>query len=327
MQMQLRRSRMRRTRTGKRIELTARDVEIFKLLERYRYLRSTFIYPFVGGASETRFKERLGHLYHEGGYLDRPQQQWQFANSRYMPVVYENTDAARRLLKEYGVAGAEPRTTLVRGGAGANRQFAHSLMICEILASIELGVRGDPNLRFISCQEIFAKAPETTRDSPHPFRIPVPLSQAPGDRRTVQGGAYIVPDGLFGLEYEGGGKKSYRFFALEADRATTPVFRSNPNQTSYLRKILAYRDIIARQIHKSHLGIPNLLVLTVTTNERHMEQIMKLLGELIGSSAAFLFKMMEALGSLGKAPSPMPGILTEPWQRVGFPGLSIGEGA
>src|SRR5882762_2017458 len=100
---QLRRSRMHRTRTGKRIELTARDIEIFKLLERYRYLRSTFIHAFVGGASETRFKERLGHLYHESGYLDRPQQQWQFANSRYVPVVYENTDFAREVLSGHGL--------------------------------------------------------------------------------------------------------------------------------------------------------------------------------------------------------------------------------
>ena len=86
---------MKRTSTGKRIELTERDLAIFALLERYRYLRSTFIHAFAGGASETRFKERLGDLYHEGGYLDRPKAQWQFADARYMPVVYEATDKAR----------------------------------------------------------------------------------------------------------------------------------------------------------------------------------------------------------------------------------------
>src|ERR1700743_3862316 len=89
MEIQRRRSRMRRTRTGKRIELTARDVEIFKLLSRYRYLRSTYIHAFVGGASETRFKERLGDLFHEG-FLDRPEAQWEFADARCMPAVYEN---------------------------------------------------------------------------------------------------------------------------------------------------------------------------------------------------------------------------------------------
>jgi hypothetical protein len=36
-----RRSRIHRTRTGKRIEITSRDIEIFRALARYRYLRST----------------------------------------------------------------------------------------------------------------------------------------------------------------------------------------------------------------------------------------------------------------------------------------------
>jgi len=135
--------------------------------------------------------------------------------------------------------------------------------------------------------------------------------------------AGVIPDGIFGLEYTADRKKTYRFFAFEADRATMPVVRSNLNQTSYMRKILGYRDIIARQIHKSHLGIPNLLVLTVTTNERHMAEIMKLLSELTDGSAAFLFKTMGALGSFDQAPTPTPQILLESWLRVGFPPLCI----
>ena len=58
---------MRRISTGKRVELTKRDIELFKLLNRYHYLRSPFLYAFLGGRSLTRFKERLGHLYHDGG--------------------------------------------------------------------------------------------------------------------------------------------------------------------------------------------------------------------------------------------------------------------
>ena len=72
----------------------------------------------------------------------------------------------------------------------------------------------------------------------------------------------------------------YRFFALEADRNTVPIKRANLRQTSYLRKILAYRQIIVADIHKTHLGLPNLLVLTVTNNEQHMRNIMTLVKEL-----------------------------------------------
>jgi len=39
-----RRSRMWRKPTGRRIELNERDIEIFWLLNRYRYLRSTHLF-------------------------------------------------------------------------------------------------------------------------------------------------------------------------------------------------------------------------------------------------------------------------------------------
>ncbi|MDX1486508.1 MAG: hypothetical protein R3229_18700, partial [Alphaproteobacteria bacterium] len=49
--------RPRRTRkpTGKRLGLTRRDLEIFHVLSRYRFLRSTYLYALVGGKSRKRF--------------------------------------------------------------------------------------------------------------------------------------------------------------------------------------------------------------------------------------------------------------------------------
>jgi hypothetical protein len=121
------------------------------------------------------------------------------------------------------------------------------------------------------------------------------------------------------------GSKVYRFFALEADRNTLPVTRSALQQTSYLRKVLAYRQISAQSIHKSHLGLPNLLVLTVTTNEPHMAHIMALVRELAleGKSKLFLFKTMGSLGDFGKAPEPAGNMLISPWQRVGCEAFRI----
>ena len=100
----------------------------------------------------------------------------------------------------------------------------------------------------------------------------------------------------------------YRFFALEADRNTIPVKRANLNQTSFLRKVLAYRQIVAQNVHGTHLGVPNLFVLTVTTNDRHMGNIMTLVKELApdGKSTLFLFKTMSCLGDFQRAPEPTP---------------------
>ena len=310
---------MHRISSGKRIELTERDIELFKLLNRYHFLRSNFLYAFLGGNSETRFKERLGHLYHDGRYINRPEQQWQFANSRYMPVVHELDDRGEQVLRERGLIHSDS-PLFKKGRMGAYRPFAHELRICDCMASVELGVRQDQSLRFISWQEIIAKSPESTRKLDNPFAIPVSVSHTfPRTGVAQRADIKIVPDGLFGLEYTRDGSRAYRFFALEADRNTQPVTRSDLRQTSYLRKILAYRQISAQNIHKSHLGLPNLFVLTVTTNESHMTNIMSLVRELAheGKSRMFLFKTMSSLGNFEKAPEPTAHLLTDPWQRVG----------
>lgn len=297
----MRRSRMRRTSTGRRIELSARDIALFKLLTRYRYLRSTYLHAFVGGASETRFKERLGDLFHEG-YLDRPPEQWAFADARHTPVVHELGKRGSDTLRALGTGtegGARTATT-------TNRQFLHTLMICEALASIELATRDREGLRLLSWPEVLTKAPEATRASAAPLRLPLP-----------SGGA-LVPDAVFGLEYRTGEAKTYRFFALEADRETMPISRSKPGQTSYLGKLGAYNEVIAKQVHKTHWGVPNLLVLTLTASAARASEIVAKLGS---GSPAFLFKAAD-----GKAlASPIRELLTEPWQRAGHGPFGIAE--
>lgn len=90
---------------GKRIELTPRDIATFTHLRNDRHLHFTYLHAFVGGASEKRFKEPLGALFHEG-CIDRPDEQWRFANCRYRPAVYELGNGGRRILDSRGVAVA-----------------------------------------------------------------------------------------------------------------------------------------------------------------------------------------------------------------------------
>ena len=76
---------------------------------------------------------------------------------------------------------------------------------------------------------------------------------------------------------------------------------------------MAYKALIASQGHKTHLGLPNLLVLTVTTSERHLKGIMEASGE----NALFLFK------TVGRLAMPDTTLLTMPWLRAGHPPLTI----
>ncbi len=320
---------MARRPTEKNIEITERDIEIFRLLGRYRYLRSTHLFALTGGKSKKRFVERLGHLYHEGGYLNRPAQQWQAINARYMPAVYELGDAGRRVLEHHGARHDGTAFRSPHGRPSVARQYHHELMICDIISSIEIGVRADPNLRFISWREILAspKMPEATRNSAHPFAVPVLVSYAcPRTKNTYRCDKPLIPDALFGIEYAKNGQKGYRFFALEADRNTEPAFRGDLQQTSYLRKILQYREIVARSIYKTRWGLPNLLVLNVTTNDRHMQNLMRLVEEVTGGtgSTCLLFKTMPSLASLEQAPLPTSHMLAAPWQRVAYEQLYLG---
>jgi hypothetical protein len=243
------RSRLHRKATGKPLALSPRDLEIFKLLNRYRYLRSTFIHALVGGYKVALIK-RLGTLFHDG-YLDRPAQQWQAINARYMPAVYELGVRGAQALRSVGVA-VHPMPS---------QQFSHSLMVCDILASIEIGIRADPQLRLISWEEILAKMPSAGASRDNPLELPCQVAFTfPRSKTTHRSSKPLIPDAVFGLEYMP--TKSFRFFALEADRNHEPVMRNNLSQTSYLRKILQYREI-AKGAYKTQWGLPNLLVLNV----------------------------------------------------------------
>jgi hypothetical protein len=318
---------MSRKRTGKRIRLTERDLEVFRLLTRYRFLRSTHLHALAGGRSDKRFVERLGDLYHEGGYIDRPKQQWQAINARYMPAVYELGKAGRSVLVEYSAAQQSGAAPAGRHGRRPSRHYHHELMICDILSSIEIGARADPSLRFISWSEILAspKMPETTRNAARPMAARVPIAHAGFGTGSHRIDRPLVPDALFGLEYTARGTKQYRFFALEADRNTEPIVRGNLRQSSYLRKILQYREIVARSVYKTLWGLPNLLVLNVTINDRHRRNIMRLVDELTkGKGSTFLlFGTMPSLASLAQSPRPIPNILTRAWHRTGHPDFFI----
>ena len=163
METQTRRPRMSRDDKPKKLSLVSRDIEIFKLLNRYRFQRSSFINEHVGG-HPIRLRHRLRDLY-DSKYLARPEQQLQYVNARYMPMIYELDIKGERLLASYGHYSPFTHVTVRPTRNAPHHQFAHDLMVCDILSSIELGVKQNPKLRFISAHEILTKAPKETQQS------------------------------------------------------------------------------------------------------------------------------------------------------------------
>jgi hypothetical protein len=266
----------------------------------------------------------LGELYHEGRYIDRPKEQWCFANARYAPAVYELDKAGEKVLAQLHPS---MKSAKGNGDAGVQRHFAHALMIAETLASIELATRATERVRFIGSDKILEKAPEIAWTSRPPLSLPVTVTHSfkrTGKSETAK--FSLVPDGLFGLEYEGRDGKSYRFFALELERENR-VAASSLKPSSFLKKALAYGEVVARKIYSTQLGLPNLMVLVVTGSSVRVETMREVLLDLTAGkgSPIILFRALPGLDHPMHPASPAPEFLTGAWLRAGHSEFCIGR--
>ena len=319
-----RRLRYERKSTGKRVSTTDRDLIWFLALQRHGPLPSNFLLAFTRDfrSSYTRSLERLGDLYHEsntphgGSYLDRPRQQWN-ATAKFERTVYELAPAAERALEERGLAPS--------GHVQHRAMYHHRLMVSCITASIELAAKEDPHLRFIAQDEILARSPNKTLSIPCVVTYTNPRT---GNIQTLD--ALVVPDAIFGLEYVVGGQRLYRFFMVEADRSHEPIIRANLLESSYLRKVLQYREVIGNGGYRRHFGMKaSMLLLTVTTNARHMTGIMRMAQEVVGTAGCsyMLFRTAPEFGDELHVPDPTGGYLTGPWVRPGHSAALINMAA
>lgn len=283
------------------------------LLARYRYLPSNFLHSFVGG-NPIRFKQRLGDLFHEG-YLGRPQRQWLAMNARYRPAICELDLKAEAELRNRGIYLSH------RIGNGGS--FAHELMVCLVAASFELTATVEDSLGFISWRDLLARAPAEPQRSPNPIAFRVSISHH--ERRFV---FELKPDGRpFGLEcaLEDGRRRALFFPGIEVDRHTEPLTTFDLQRSSIVKKVLAYREMVATGLYKTQLGMPNMLVPIVTVNAEHMHNMMRLVLSLTNGKGAsyLLFKTIPDFVAIDRTIEPDGSVISEPWLRAGHPPFDI----
>jgi hypothetical protein len=294
---------------------TERDIEIFRLLARYRYLTSDYIYAFVGGNPKA-LSRRLNLLSRKPNlYLARPHQQRESASANHRPLIYELDERAIRLLRELG-ASPPPKSY--------HRNFAHELMTTQIMASFELGTKEHSHVRLITWSEILSKehTPLLTRESSSPATIPVTFSMR-GEAHSLKVTADAQP---FGLERVIGGNRSYLFFpGIETDCATEPLDASDADRSSLAKKFAGYTAIAEQGIYRSHFGFPNFFVPIITSSLARMHSMMRLLEKMTDGhgSKMFLFKMFPTFTSFDPPPKAGGHMLSEPWLRVGYPPLLL----
>jgi hypothetical protein len=207
--------------------------------------------------------------------------------------------------------------TPIRVGFG--RDYAHQLLTDLIQASIEIGCRKHPNLRFVSWQEIltYQATPKGTKESKEPFRIPVRIK---GTHTRLE------PDGKpFAIWYEEGEWRFPVCLVVEADCGTEPLEPLNIFERANIEfKLLGYLDILRRKTYAAHFGFPNLLATFVTTSERRMKNIMALLDRLTEGQGSphILFAAMPHLHQ-ELVPMPTDAFFSQPYQRVGHPPFDL----
>lgn len=258
-----RRARFRRD-DPQPIRLTADDITAIRHVAKHRFLRSTHLLRLLEGRSSKKLLERLGALYHNG-YLDRPRAQLDYyATAGSAPIVYAIGNRGAAFLNEVdGMPRAKVDWTDKNRTVG--RLFIeHTLLTADLSIGFEISAFHRRDVRLIEADEILATAPEATRSSGNPWALPARITHA-GHTHDL----HVIPDKVFGLDFTEVRKRSY--FFVEADRATMPVMRSHPRQTSFHQKILAYlAGGGSGNAHGKRLGIGNFRVLTVTTSRERM---------------------------------------------------------
>lgn len=287
--------------------LTDRDVDIFRCLARYQYLPTDYVHAFVRGDYKS-LTHRLNLLSRKPNlYINRPHQQREHAEANYRKLVYELDSRGAQELRDRDIPVAKKRD---------HRNFAHELMVCQILASIDLGTITDPRIKLIRWPTILAsnKVPDATRRLTNPLSIPV------GDHRRIPDGEPIV----IVRQFE---PTTFIFLVQEGDCGTEPIDATDSDRSSIRRMFEDYLTIIEQRIYQTHFGANTFMVAIVTTNEARLNSMMALLARMNPGQSAkrFLFKHIPVFTSY-KPSAPATGhMLTEPWRRVGFPDFYLNK--
>jgi len=295
-----RRPRFHRTEYEPSFQLTDRDVEIIRQVARHRFLRSTHLTQLLN-ASHKKICERLTPLYH-AGYLDRPRAQLDYyvRGGGSAPLVYALGNRGSQLLATRdGFRTANIDWTQKNKETG--REFIlHTLAVSDFRVALAVGSRAHNGITLQHRDQLLATLPDPTRSSCNPWAWRVRVHHA-GAFQDVG----LSPDYTFALFLRDGRRRPY---IVECDRGTMPVERTSLNQTSMLRKFLAYEAGRLQSLHERQFGWKNFRVLIVTESHERANNMRDLVARTssLRNSPLFLFTDNSSLAKSD--------VLTLPWR-------------
>ncbi len=281
--------RFERAATPRAIQLTSRDLEMLRHIERHRFLSSAQLIDLDGGNASNVLARLRGLFDH--GYVDRPAAQLNhLAITGPMPMVYGLAPRGAATLRELGDQISRVDWTEKNKRAGGIF-IQHTLAVADFMTGLELACRrtgskahsgvGVGNAEIIREAEILAAAPHETRTAREPLRwIVERVTRGKRERLSV------VPDALVGLRFEVGADRFDTFLIFELDRGTIPIERTSGDHRSIRRKLETYYEGWRAQRHAEQFGIENVRVLFLTSSPARVEHMLAAVNDITGGNGS-----------------------------------------
>lgn len=248
------------------MQLMDRDIEILKLVHKYRYLTSDHIHLLLPEFTRKGILNRLALLFHNR-YLDRPRAQVIRVGNH--PLIYGLGSQGAEIL-----ADVLDDDTLARGKwAKRNREaglifLEHTLSTANFLILAQKGAESLANIRFIDQDEIIEgrKLFPAKGVGRLGWRVEVDRPDRGNEKRKFA--FSVVPDGAFALRVKQGNKKLDYLYLLEVDRSTTPITRADFYKSSFAKKLIGYYQSMKEDLFYENFGYHAVRVLTLTRSEQ-----------------------------------------------------------
>lgn len=252
---------------SERVEITERDLEIFRALEIHRFLTTSHIMALTGSTLKLRY--RLNAL-SKAGFIDRPKrQQVRFHKGGRRELVYALSSRGARALREVRAGGAM-RDWGYQNNEVQTEFIDHSLAVAEFLVAAECVLRVNPDWGLVMPHELIAHAPSSTRArKPHVVTKWAAKIDWDGNGRHEEMAA--VPDAIFAIARRDGGKVIN--CVLEIDTGSMPVVRSERKLSSIKRKVAVYHKAYRDNYHERTFGWKGCRFLFVTSTRERAESI------------------------------------------------------
>ena len=281
--------------------LIERKLAILEALATHRCLSTDQIIRLDGGSPA--YVRHMLRLLHRHGLIQRPPGQEAYLSSFLhegnFSLVYALTRKGMRLLADHRVP-IDPRLDWTTKRDMSPMFLAHTLEVSQFMLDCRMAMPGDASLALIDHNDLLTRFPEQTQARKFPYEISV---HAQFDKLPMT--LTVRPDRLFRLV----APTHHWNFALEIDRGTESLSARSKKITkkaTWRKKIAGYYHAYRAGKFMETWGFEGQRILTVTTSEPRIDNMLALQREVTGDTVPTMFlyttrERIEARGVLGPA--------------------------